>query len=643
VSIIILQIFTLSEEEKSSNHDGNSIILLSISSINGISTARIAALIGIFISVVRDSKSHAIAFFGMSVIIKSISSHDNGSTSYPSSNVIATCLILVAALSPSFLFAILTSMYKSINVNNMLLRPMILLQSLCILPLLLSIHQSIMGTTTIIESSNKNENNYFSTIPIHFIYSITIILLHVYYTNRSHKYGNLLTNKMLIQSLLSGLIMLLSIYYIITFNIVSGMTIVLYLLGSTIMILFVTIYGSIADVWYSVGSGQFSMISLDTSGMLLFVLWPSVILALRFFDMYNDTLHSIRNVLLDRYVHFVNNIVVIVGIDDISRGTTTTTTTETSPSLILIIMLTMTIIIGVPLINTLCPLGGYLYSRAYIHGQPNTKKVALCIKYCDLPKKKRKNDDDDDEVTHMNGDVRDEIWKSLQTRQKTTSSGDNNATTTTTAVLNIFVTREDMALYSKEIINIASRGHAIELTLTDALLSDSGIHPFFVDSTPTIHGGKRYCTELQLAHNEYGNLFVNETTVMEKKPSWFLSMSSVGRHPMVLRMANDLAMKVTYWSTIICLTTNDDNRGGGLFSSEKKIALQNNVLDKNGGNIIYITTTPPLLRQGDMTSYNNRLTEAICELIGSIDETFSLETLSNVAKDDAIMVLNTTN
>ena len=197
--------------------------------------------------------------------------------------------------------------------------------------------------------------------------------------------------------------------------------------------------------------------------------------------------------------------------------------------------------------------------------------------------------------------------------------------------------------FTKEIINIASHGHAIELTLTDALLSDSGIHPFFVDSTPTIHWGKRYCTELELAHSEYDNLFVNDTTVMKKKPSWFLSMSSIGRHPMVLRMANDLAMKVTYWSAIIHLTTNDDNQGGGLFSSEQKIALQNDVLDKNGGNIIYITTTPPLLRQGDMTSYNNRLTEAICELIGSIDETFSLETLSNVAKDDAIMVLNTTN
>lgn len=96
----------------------------------------------------------------------------------------------------------------------------------------------------------------------------------MYYTNRSQKYGCLLTNKMIVQSLLSGLIMLLSIYYIGTFNMVSNMTMVLFLLGSTIMILFVTIYASIADVWYSVGSGQFSMISLDTSGMLVFVLWP---------------------------------------------------------------------------------------------------------------------------------------------------------------------------------------------------------------------------------------------------------------------------------------------------------------------------------------------------------------------------------
>lgn len=368
----------------------------------------------------------------------------------------------------------------------------------------------------------------------------------------------------------------------------------------------------------------------------------SVILALRFIDMYNDTLHNIRNVLLDRYIHYF----VIIGIDDISRDTTAITT-ETSPSLILIIiMLTMTTIIGVPLINTLCPLGGYLYSRAYIHGQPNTKKVALCINYCDLPKKKRKNDnDDDDDATHMSGDVRDEIWKTLQTReQKFTSSGDDNATTTT-PVLNIFVTCKDMALYSKEIINIANHGHAIELTLTDdTLLSESGIHghihQFFVDSTPTIRGGKSACAELQLAHSEYTNLFVNQMTVMKKKPTWFLSMSSLGRHPMVLRMANDLGMKVTYWSAIICLTT-DDNRGG-LFSSEQKIELQNDVLNKNGGNIIYITAGD---RQGDITNdtgYNDRVTEAICELIESIDDTFSLETLSNVAKDDAIMVLNNT-
>ena len=626
-----------------------------------------------------DSTSHAISFV-MSIMILQIvtlseernSSHDGSIISFSSGNVIAASLILAAASSPPFLFAILKSMrgggmaevmvcsllrlinYSTNNINNnmMLLRPMTtLLQSVCIIPLLLSIHQSIMiitTTTTIIESSNKNDDNYFSTIPIHFIYIITIILLHMYYTNRSHKYGCLLTNNMIIQSLLSGLIMLLSIYYIVVSNMVSNMPIVLFLLGSTIMILFVTIYASIADVWYSVGSGQFSMISLDTSGLLIFVLCPSVILALRFTDMYNDTLHNIRNVLLDRYIYyFVNNIVVIIGIDDISRDTTATTT-ETSPSLILIIiMLTMTTIIGVSLINALCPLGGYLYSRAYIHGQPNTKKVALCINYCDLPKKKRKNDNDDDDATHMSGDVRDEIWKTLQTReQKTTSSGDNNATTTTTAVLNIFVTCKDMALYSKEIIKIANHGHAIELTLTDdTLLSKSGIHghihQFFVYSTPTIRGGKSACAELQLAHREYTKLFVNETTVMKKKPTWFLSMSSLGRHPMVLRMANDLGMKVTYWSAIICLTT-DDNRGG-LFSIEQKIELQNDVLNKNGGNIIYITAGD---RQGDITNdtgYNDRATEAICELIESIDDTFSLETLSNVAKDDAIMALNNTN
>jgi hypothetical protein len=106
-------------------------------------------------------------------------------------------------------------------------------------------------------------------------------------------------------------------------------------------------------------------------------------------------------------------------------------------------------------------------------------------------------------------------------------------------------------------------------------------------------------------------------------------------------MANDLGMKVTYWSTFIPLTI--DRRGGLMISCEQKIALHDDLLNKNGGNIIYITAGD---RQGDITNdtgYNDRATEAICELIESIDDTFSLETLSNVAKDDAIMALNNTN
>lgn len=241
--------------------------------------------------VFSDSTSHAISFVMSIVILQIVTLSEERNSSHDGS-IVAASLILAAASSPPFLFAILKSMqgggmagvmvcsllrlinYSTNNINHtMLLRPMTtLLQSVCIIPLLLSIHQSIMiTTTTIIESSNKNDDN---TIPIHFIYIITIILLHMYYTNRSHIYGCLLTNKMILQSLLSGLIMLLSIYYIGTFNMVSNMTMVLFLLGSTIMILFVTIYASIADVWYSVGSGQFSMISLDTSGMLVFIFWP---------------------------------------------------------------------------------------------------------------------------------------------------------------------------------------------------------------------------------------------------------------------------------------------------------------------------------------------------------------------------------
>ena len=88
--------------------------------------------------------------------------------------------------------------------------------------------------------------------------------------------------------------------------------------------------------------------------------------------------------------------------------------------------------------------------------------------------------------------VRDEVWKSLQTRQKTTSGDNNKQQTTATAVLNIFVTHEDMVLYSKEIKNIASYGHAIELTLCEPSSTDVQ-QQFFVH--PTVFRGKSACTE----------------------------------------------------------------------------------------------------------------------------------------------------
>ena len=253
-------------------------------------------------------------------------------------------------------------------------------------------------------------------------------------------------------------------------------------------------------------------------------------------------------------------------------------------------------VVGVPLLTALCPMGGYLYSRAFTHGRPNTMRMALCVNYCDLPV---------DEVAREN------VWESLRRRRR--KDGDK----TIAAVLNVFVTSEDMARYPDELRVIVRHGHAVELAPVESSSNDAVLL-----SVPSIFRGDDGVRGLRDSQREYARLFGDEGA----GPSWMLSRSasSLGRHPSVLREASYLGMKVAYWSTLIRLNE-------GRLTSEQRSAIDGDSSDKNGGSIIYI-----VLKKGVSS---NSASGSLCELIATFDGRCSLESLSDVARDDAEMVL----
>lgn len=223
----------------------------------------------------------------------------------------------------------------------------------------------------------------------------------------------------------------------------------------------------------------------------------------------------------------------------------------------LMFILSITTAIGVPIINALCPMGGYLFARAYTHGRPNTKMVAICINCSDLPA---------DTST---------LQSTLEQRE---------------AVLNIYATLDDMQSHFQELVELAKKGHCIALAPS---------------------------ANIEAAFDEYNHLF-------GEAAGWAFSNSdAAGRHPMYLRKAHDLGMKVAYWSTLVQIEA-------ATLTDEQTKSIVDDVVDKNGGSIIYISCGKGATKDS--------LTNAVLTIVDAIKD-FSIAPLSQVVKDDATMTL----
>lgn len=499
-----------------------------------------SALIGI---VFGDSLTHSLAFGAALLIARYCTGASIVEASPP--------LVVAALASFRGTRAIISNLDWDFLFSSTVLR------ALCLIPFLTAVYLLIAS------DFDMKAPGLFSITPSCTVAFITLALMHYYNKNRAHKHGNLLTSEMKSHAVFVANAIILSAS-LMTQDEPFFMVIVVFLLGSMFALLMSLFFAGVADSWYTVGSGQFQMVSLDSAGMMVYFFWPAIIVYFRFVDKYGD--------------YIGGKVITVCGYFK-SMGLLSDSPLRSGDDIFsfsFVVMLATITAVGVPMLNALCPLGGYLYSRAYTHGQPNTKQVALCISYSDLPK---------DRTT---------LWAILADKKKEGQA---------TAVLNIFVTLEDLKMHPSELKLIAAKGHKLSLEPTEfaglSLLKKTAA-----------------TCNIEFAQYEY-------TEVLGETPAWMLakSVDTIGRHPSLFHKAKDLGMKVVYWSTLVKVTS-------GKLTSQQKDAIIGDCQDKNGGSIIYITS-------GNSGSNS---TAALCQVVGMLDE-FTFESLSSVARDDPTMVL----
>jgi hypothetical protein len=176
----------------------------------------------------------------------------------------------------------------------------------------------------------------------------------------------------------------------------------------------------------------------------------------------------------------------------------------------------------------LSPISAHLFSKAYTHGQPRTKKVALCLHFKDLLS-------ESDVQTNATMDF-------LVTANKAIHK----------PVLNIFVSANELRLYPDWIVKLHSAGHYFGIC----------------------------CTSVKEMINAY-ELYVK---VLKVTPEWYhVGTAATSRSPDVLKVATELGVKVAFWSTHIGITSRE------ILRKEQIPTLCQDVAATRGGSFVYLT------------------------------------------------------
>lgn len=269
----------------------------------------------------------------------------------------------------------------------------------------------------------------------------TLILSGLYYLNRPNKHGNLI-----IQDYQQGMTVITALAFAFTAQYaqvnqqVSAVFLAI-LVGSSVTTLLSLVFASVSSAWDAVGSGQFQMISLDTTALLAYVAAPVLVLSSIACNKYGDAVRqAVGGLLRD-----------CVSKEFIERQ-------ERPPEQVMIsglfLLLSVATMIGISLINMQCPLGAYLLSKAYTNGQPRTRQLAISLYFEDLLCESKEKTDE----------IIGRLVKRAAPEKKT--------------VLNIFVTTDNLRLFPDTIRKLQSAGHAFGICSSNSEGISKAYEPF---------------------------------------------------------------------------------------------------------------------------------------------------------------------
>jgi len=370
------------------------------------------------------------------------------------------------------------------------------------------------------------------------------IINELYYRHRSHKHGNLVNCchegvNMLGVVFLPVLVTILILVYPMpsSFKVVTERadSLLPFLTGALAASTAAAYFASIADTWYAVGTGQFQMIALDTLGIAFYFILPLVILSFCFMEKYGTHVYSILSI--------VGTSLGSVGMEQLTLKSLFDLDNDGYEMLVhlfLVVHIINVITWGIKLVNSQCPIAGYLYGRTYTHGRPNSKKIAICVDYQTLFDK------------NVDAKERESFLSDLMSATGWSQSSAN-------AVLNINITVTDLLQCRQDIEKLYAQGHELVIT---------------VEKNDASHDREN---TIRLAYDAYRNVFDG------KSPSWYHPTTHhFSAMPKYHSMANLLGLRIAMWSHCIC-------------SPEEVVFLKEGLADHNGGLLVYVCNKDKVL------------------------------------------------
>lgn len=187
------------------------------------------------------------------------------------------------------------------------------------------------------------------------------LLLVAWYRNRTHKRMNLLDKREMGIAFCTANAFLISLQQLPSVTSGDVSVIMPALVALTVCTMMCAYLGAIADVWHTVGSGQFWMVALDGGLGIFYFIIPGFILGYRSWILYGEVVYD--------FMHdAAQGLELDMPVSPLQLATSTA-----------MLMLGIVSTVGVTMTRALCPFGAHLYGKIFCIGMQNTRKVSVCM------------------------------------------------------------------------------------------------------------------------------------------------------------------------------------------------------------------------------------------------------------------------